>query len=124
MNPQPDLALEIHLNSNEDKDAHYGEVLYKETTRSYISKTASESIAQYLKDGFTKSINPLNYIDKGAVADERGLFFLDKVHCPSIIVEGLFISNNKHADWLKNGGAQAYGALVAHGLLHWIKKVD
>lgn len=124
MNPQPDLAIEIHLNSSEDKNAHYGEVLYKETTKTHISKTAAESICQYLKDGFTKSIHPLTYKDNGAVADDRGLFFLDKVHCPSIIVEGLFVSNNGHADWLKNGGAQAYGSLVAHGLLHWIKKAD
>jgi len=124
MNPQPDLALEIHLNSSEDKSAHYGEVLYKETTKSYIAKTSADSICQYLKDGFTKSINPLIYTDNGPIADERGLFFLDKIHCPSIIVEGLFISNNEQADWLKNNGAQAYGALIANGILNWLRKVD
>lgn len=124
MIPEPELSMEIHLNGSTDKNACYGEVLYKTGIKSFLSKTAADCISDAINYGFTKSLHPLRFKNHGSQTSDRHLFFLDKINCPSIIVEGLFISNDEHAAWLKDNGAQAYGVLVANGLLKWLHDGD
>jgi len=118
----PDLALEIHCNSSPDKNAHYGECLYHFDCRA--SKKAADYVMNTIGDGIAKSLNPLIYENRGSQPNspDYPLFFLDKTKCPAIIVEGFFISNNEHAQWLKNGGAEAYGTLVGEGLVKWFNE--
>lgn len=118
---QPKLAIEIHCNAAATQ-ASYGEVLHHR--ESLPGKEASSVIARTLAEGFTQGQHRM-WLSRGARAntvekDKHLMFFLERTKVPSIIIEGLFISNDEQAAWLANGGSEAYGLLVAEGVRRWL----
>lgn len=112
----PDIAIEIHCNSNLNRLACYSEVIHHPL--SVIGRLCAKSISLSL-EALTKSNSAWK---ANGPRGDSGLFFLNKTKCPSLIVEGLFISNPEQEKWLKNGGSETYGLLVAEGVLEWIKQ--
>jgi len=117
---KPSLAIELHCNSGPPA-RHYSEVIHgpsKEGTR------AAQLIAAALK----RRLDPDLFDSRGARPnawpwpDEHPMFFIQDIHCPSIIVEGCFLTNEGHAQWLaSDGGYESYGGIVAEGILEWWK---
>lgn len=122
---KPRLAIEIHCNAT-DKNPHasYSEVLHHRASQSG-GVDAAACIARALEDGF-KASNHHGWKSKGARAntvdkDRHLMFFLERVSYPSVLVEGLFLTNAEQAAWLSSdGGAEAYGLMVAAGVRRWL----
>lgn len=115
---KPELAIEIHCNSSKNKEANYFEVIHHPASK--IGVLAAKSIASVFELGFANRHGWKS--NRGFLPDDRRLFFIDDCHCPSLIVEGLFLSNDEQAKWLASpGGAEAYGMMVAEGILNWKK---
>lgn len=115
----PSLAVEIHFNSNEDVRANYGEVIHR--AGDAFGMRAALTVADHLRDTLkaTKHAWPWH----GARADDRGLFFIQKTNCPSIITEALFISNDEQARWVQSaGGAEAIGTIIGEGISLFIQR--
>lgn len=108
------LAVEIHCNASaESAKANYAETIYH--PKSLVGKSAAEAISVAMAKGFGGSHKWPSNPARG----DASLFFL-KGPTPSVIVEGLFVSNPEQAAWLEaNGGPEAYGLLVAEGLKSW-----
>lgn len=113
----PELALEIHCNSG-PPGAQYHEVIY--ANEQSLAKEPAQLICSALTEGFSGGHHKA-WPSRGARADDRNLFFLQKTRVPALIVEGLFISNEEQAGWLATGGAETYGILVATGIKRWLK---
>lgn len=120
----PGLAVEIHCNASEDSTASYGEVIHHPV--SAIGMRAANTVGDHLRDalGSTKHLWPWRGAREWKPAfDKHQFFFLSRSNCPSIIVEGLFISNDEQAEWLASpGGAEAYGALVGEGIALFLQR--
>ena len=112
------LAVEIHCNSSGTApSANYSECIH------YPGSKAGKEAATFICDAMKKGFNAGSHKwpARGPRAD-GGLFFL-KGKTPSVIVEGVFVSNQEQAAWLAtNGGPEAYGLLVAEGLKQWWSK--
>lgn len=109
------MAVEMHCNANANTKANYAEVIYHPYARE--GAACAEHITAALRKGFGAS-NHSAWKVKDPRADGN-LFFL-RGAAPAVIVEGVFISNVEQANWLRtNGGAEAYGLLVAEGLREW-----
>lgn len=122
---KPKLAIEIHCNaSGENKNARYSEVIHH--ADSVAGKTLAEAIAVALALGFMTGGHqswPRHGARPNTVEqDLHKLFFLEQTNCPSAIVEGVFISNDEQAAWLRSGGAEAYGLLVADGIRRYLAR--
>ncbi len=114
---KPDLAVEIHCNSSLNTSAKYSEVIYYPGS---VAKDAAEDIAKSMSDAMGRASH--SWPSHGARAD-ADLFFLRDTMYPSVIVEGLFISNDEQARWLASESApETYGALVAAGILDFKKR--
>lgn len=112
----PQLAIELHCNAG-PPGAQYSEVIY--ASDKSPAKAAAIIIADSVGEGFAKG-NHGKWPRHGARVDDRDLFFLQKTNVPSLIVEGLFISNDEQASWLATGGCESYGILVAAGIKRWL----
>ncbi len=118
---QPRLAIEIHCNGGPE-DRSYNEVIHHRD--SVTGKEAASVVARVIKDGFNIGYHR-HWRGRGARAntlaeDKHLMFFLERTTVPSIIVEGLFLSNLEQARWLNEGGCEAYGLLVADGIRAWL----
>ncbi len=121
----PDLAVEMHCNWSPNPAHNYSEVIHH--PGSPRGKSAATFIASALEAGMgaphhkwpSRGARP-NTIDE----DKHHDFFLWKTDSAAVIVEGLFISNAEQCAWLAKTGAEAYGLLVADGILEWIKSED
>jgi len=118
----PSLAIEIHCNASSNAFASYGEVIHH--LGSVEGKRAADCVAMSLFEGFRKAGK--NWTSKGGrpntvEQDKHKMFLLELTKVPSIIVEGLFLSNPDQADWLCGSGDHAgeYGRLVAEGVRKW-----
>lgn len=120
----PGLAVEIHCNASADRSANYGEVIHHPL--SPIGMRAAVTVGDHLRDalGNTKHLWPWRGAREWKQAfDKHQFFFLSRINSPSIIVEGLFISNDEQAAWLAGpGGAEAYGALVGEGIALFLQR--
>lgn len=120
---EPRLAVEIHCNASTNEEASFAEVLHR--AGSVHGAAAAWAVANALGDGYRQGLHKA-WRSRGARAntvekDRHLLFFLERTHAPAIIVEGAFISNVEQARWLASeGGAEAYGLLVAEGIRRWI----
>ena len=116
------LAIEIHCNASDNEGACYSEVIHH--AQSIPGIGAASAIALALSEGFrgrhkiwrSRGARPNTIADDG-----HKLFFLERTTVPALVVEGLFISNAEQAAWLASeGGAEAYGLLVAEGIRNWL----
>lgn len=116
------LAVEIHCNASDNESASYSEVIHH--AQSIPGIGAASAIATALSDGFRGRHKM--WRSRGARAntvqhDGHKMFFLERTMVPAVIVEGLFISHGEQAAWLaSDGGAEAYGLLVAEGIRQWL----
>lgn len=119
----PTVAVEIHCNASEDQDAQYGEVIHHPV--STVGEAAARAVSNRLRDtlGYSRHSWPWHgHREWSPARDKHQFFFLSRTNCPSIIVEGLFISNDEQALWLKSeGGAETYGLMVGEGLVDFFK---
>lgn len=122
MNPL--LAVEIHCNSASDEEACYGEVIHHPL--SPLGEKAARRVSDRLEGSLGYSRHSWPW--RGARAwsetqDKHQFFFLSRINCPSLIVEGAFISNDEQAVWLKSdGGAETYGHMVGEGIVDFLKQ--
>ena len=88
----PDLAIEVHLNSNEDSSYSGHEFLYYPTSKSgkYVAEKLLEWHSYYWNRPFCDGLSP-----------RSDLAFLKYTKCPAVITEQLFLSNDKEAKHLK-----------------------
>lgn len=112
----PSLALELHCNAG-PMGAQYHEVIYASKTSP--AKVPAEFIASSLMRGL--AAHDVKSPSRGTRVDDRQLFFLQKTRVPSLIVEGLFISNPDHVRFLQASGAEHYGTIVADGIKQWLR---
>ena len=112
----PKAMVEIHLNSSgESEKANYSEAIHHPDSVS--GKGLAHSIVNALGIGLGRSHH---WPSKGARGER--LYVTEHTHCPTVIVEGLFISNKEQAEFLADPlGKQAYGMLVAEGIAEWLK---
>lgn len=118
----PSLAVEIHLNASGLPQVNYGEVIHH--AKSAEGKRAAEIVALELFHGFnafgkvwpSKGGRP-NTVEH----DKHKMFLLELTKVPTIIVEGLFITNPAQFNWLCGDGDHmgTYGRLVAEGVRKW-----
>lgn len=120
----PSLAVEIHCNASQDSTANYGEVIHHPS--SPIGMRAAVCVSDMLRNalGNTKHLWPWHGAREWKPQfDQHQFFFLSRTNCPSIIVEGLFLSNDEQAAWLaSSGGAESYGALVGDGIVKFLEQ--
>lgn len=121
---KPKCAIEIHCNASTDRNVRYSEVIYH--PQSPAGKMLGDAIAAAFMVGFGQG-NHMAWPRHGARAnsvemDLHRLFFLERTACPSVIVEGVFISNDEQATWLRNGGDEAYGLMVADGVRRFLSR--
>lgn len=115
------LAIELHCNASSNPGMRYSEVIY--CAESLPGAEAAAVVARALAEGFQERhyLWPQRGARANSVAqDGHKLFFLARTVVPAIVVEGLFISNPEQAAWLADGGAEAYGLLVAEGVRRWL----
>lgn len=118
----PSLAIEIHCNAG-PPDRNYGEVIHHRNSSE--GARAAEAIAHSLVNGFSAG-NHKAWPSRGGrintvAHDKHLMFLLERTAPPTVIVEGLFISNQEQSMWLaRDGGCEAYGLLVAAGVRLWI----
>lgn len=117
----PTLAVEIHCNSAESPMRRYSEVIHHRSGGN--GELAAKLVAAELKNTLT-DVDVLGrkvWEHRGARANSVALdrhlfFFLEELRCPSIIVEGMFLTNPEHVKRLSDGGMEAYGAIVGEGI--------
>lgn len=113
----PDAAVELHCNASADyPDAVYSEVIHH--AWSVPGKGLAHAIAGAMGDAMSRSHR---WPSRGAVGRDD-LWLLNHTHCPTVIVEGVFISTPEQSAWLSSGGAEAYGHVVAAGIMSWLDR--
>ena len=123
-NKKPDLALEIHLNSSEDKTVNYSSCFYWGVNSK--TKFISDLIVKNFSVGFAKNIR--RYRSMGLPCpgfDLRRFWYITENKCDSIIVEPCFMSNDEQAVKLKDESyLKGIGLMVADGVENWLKKTS
>lgn len=121
----PALAVEIHCNAGPHA-ANYSEVIHHE--KSADGQRAARVVARTMQEEFAKLGH--NWPSHGGrpntvERDKHKMFLLQLTNVPTIIVEGLFISNEEQAAWLtQNDGFGTYGRIVAEGVRAWYAGVS
>jgi N-acetylmuramoyl-L-alanine amidase len=115
----PKLALELHLNACERPDDDYSCVIYAQGSE--IGKAAATAIGLELKWALGAHGRSLGAVTDLFISGHHD-FFVGKTRPPAVIVEPLFLSNPKQAEWLKSEGSpETLGLVVASGILNWMK---
>lgn len=118
----PSLAIEIHCNGG-PPDRKYSEVIHHRNSAegARAAEAIAGSIAKDFADKHGKSWPSRGARVNTVREDKHLMFFLERVKVPSVIVEGLFISNQEQAAWLSgDGGCEKYGLAVADGVRLWL----
>lgn len=116
----PDIVVEVHCNAG-PPSANYREVIYY--PGSARGKRAAELVAEALTTHFMDE-RPCKARENSVAADKHIMYLLDKAKAPAIIVEGFFLTNQKHRELLlKEGGAEDYGSAVAAGLRKYLEEL-
>jgi len=109
-----DLTVETHLNSAVTKLATGIEVLYG------IGRVESKNLATNLAESLAKFI-PLKLRHGNGVIDRKNLYILKAIQCPSVIVEVLFLSNEKDKSYLTfPRSAEIIANSLYEGILNYI----
>lgn len=120
---RPEVSIEFHLNSCFEPGPDRSECIYwgKNERMKSLSLSILSELKLVLKNagwGKTKSVGlpcPGYDIDR--------YWFVTEVKCPSMIVETLFLNNDKQAEWLlKEGSCESVGESIAKGVLTWMKE--
>lgn len=90
-NSHPNLLLSIHQN-------HFSQEKYSGAQVFYGIKDGSESLAKSIQEEIRNDIQPDN--QRKIKPTDKGIYILNHVDVPSVIVECGFISNNKEAELL------------------------
>lgn len=98
----PDLVIETHLNAFKDSNVSGCETLY-------YPENENEKIAKMIQ---FEIVNKIGNRDRGVKARED-LFILRRTHCPTFIVELLFITNHNDRKLLKTPEIIAQGIVKA-----------
>ena len=88
----PDLVIELHLNSAENSDIQGCETLY------YHSSSKGKHIAEIIQRNLVETIGIKNRGIKPIKREDRGGYLLQKTKAPAVIVEGFFISGVKSTE--------------------------
>lgn len=122
----PELAIEIHLNSG-SKTATYPMCIFYKNNDS--AKRLSHMILNNLKIGFGNqgwtNVQPLDVPTERKGFDNKRYSFVLKSTVPAIIVEPLFISNDLQCKYLMSEGAlSAVGMIIGEAIISWKKSIS
>jgi len=114
-----DLALEIHLNGSDNINAKGAELLY-------YPSSGSEALARAIEHSFRDVLTiPVRGSFVGNLRrDPKNpiCYILRKTRCPTVIVETLFITNDRESKMLENGAIHRVLALaIAVGVKNYVK---
>ena len=108
------IAIELHFNSSDDPKANGHEWLY------WSSSKNGKSLATSIHDNMCLSVNDIK--SRGAkprFPGDRGSEFLRGTHCPSVICETGFGSNQN--DWgVMVSKKQKIARAIAHGIMDYL----
>lgn len=82
---KPDLSLQIHFNSAENKEATGAEIFYNTATYDQHGNVVVKDFSNTIADS-------LNIVDRGA---KQSPFYNRKMNEPAILIENCFISNEE-----------------------------
>lgn len=108
----PDYLIEIHLNAANDPNIQGTETLY------YHSSTKGKNMASIFQKELVKA---LKYADRGIkpkTKGDRGAALLQGTKCPSVILEGYFLSGIKSKDDTK---VTEYATAIINGIKELVK---
>lgn len=120
----PELAVEIHLNSG-SKTADYPMCIFYKNDDS--TRRCSQLILNNLKIGFEPhgwtNVQMLDVPTERKGFDNKRFVFILKSTCPSIIVEPMFLSNDIQCKYIMSDGAlNAVGMLIGEAIVTWKKE--
>lgn len=101
--------ISCHANSFFDILAHGCQVMY------YPGSMQGQALAEKIKAEVVK----LGFTDRGARADDRGLFELKHTDMTAVIIEPFFITNADDVAIYNKVGPQALGEAIAKGYLNY-----
>lgn len=100
--PQPQLALEIHLNSCDDESINYSSCFFN------LTNLKTKALSDRIVSGFQlKLFNKISHGFKSVGLPEKGydskrFWFINDLPCDSIVIEPCFLSNNFQATKCKD----------------------
>lgn len=98
--------ISCHVNSADSSSAKGCEVLYYRTSNS--GKVLAEKICSKLAE--------LGFKNRGAKADDRGLYELRHTNMPAVIIEPFFLSSKEDVDLALKVGPKAIAQKIAEGI--------
>lgn len=119
----PDLALEIHLNSDESKNVNYSSCFTWKDNESTLE--LSRDIINNFKIGFKNHVSGgfKSFVIPSPGFDVKRFWYLSDIKCRSIIIEPCFISNDEQAKFLlQEAYLNSIGYMVAEAVTKWLKK--
>jgi hypothetical protein len=117
---KPSLAIEIHCNGG-PPSANYREVIF--WPGSEKGEAAAKHIASALDTGFPtwpKTKARANHPN----LDLHWMYFLQQAKVPSLIIEGLFLSNPMQRNYIQGVGAEQYGLAIADGVRKFLDELQ
>ncbi len=116
---KPELALEIHFNGG-SATATRSEIYY------FGHDERTHRVSQLILNNFKNEFEPhgWGHVELKALprppGEENRYNFVLKSKFPAIIIEPIFITNDKQAEWLlAEENVQLVGKMVAKGIIQW-----
>jgi N-acetylmuramoyl-L-alanine amidase len=112
---KPDIAIETHFNSSDNKKASGFEVLYSK------GRETSKQLAICMVEGLKKYL-PFLIRRENGLFEVDNIYLLKSVNCPIVITESLFLSNPFEQQYLLFPNAiKILSNAIAEGIFAWSK---
>lgn len=110
---KPDIAIETHFNSSDNKKASGFEVLYSK------GRETSKQLAMCMVEGLKKYL-PFPIRRENGLYEVDNIYLLKAVNCPIVITEALFLSNPFEQQYLLFPNAiKILSNAVCEGIFEW-----
>lgn len=116
----PDLCIQIHFNAADSVEANGVEVIYKE------GDGFSQQLAEILTDSISSAMG-LENREAGPDTEKCAVGSLGIIEnyavsgFPSVVTEGGFLTGNKDADVIRNGGVEKYAEGIVEGIKTYLE---
>lgn len=116
----PDLCIQIHFNAADNVEANGVEVIYKE------GDGFSQQLAEILTDSISSAMG-LENREAGPDTEKCAVGSLGIIEnyavsgFPSVVTEGGFLTGNKDADVIRNGGVEKYAEGIVEGIKTYLE---
>ena len=114
----PDLCIQIYFNSSSSEDDNGVEVIYKD------GDGISLQLAEILSESISQEMG-LENKSAGSDVDKKGgnLVIIDNAAStgfPSVVTQGGYITGNKDAQVIKDGGVEKYAEGIVKGVVEYL----